>query len=168
MKSHINGKAKKKIVNMPDKPPAKKITVFTIGFTKKNARTFFDLLKRTGIRRLIDIRLKNESQLAGFTKKDDLEYFLKTIANIEYSHRPELAPTKDILDGYKKKKLTWADYEQRFQALLKERRVEDLITAAELDDVCLLCSEPKPGECHRRLVAEYLRSKLGNIEIIHL
>lgn len=148
--------------------PQQRITVFTIGFTKKNARTFFELLQRAGVRRLIDIRLNNESQLAGFTKKDDLEYFLKTIANIEYSHRPELAPSKEILDGYKKKKLTWADYEQRFQALLKERQVENLITVAELDNACLLCSEPKPGECHRRLVAEYLRSKLGDIEIRHL
>ncbi|MEK7313555.1 MAG: DUF488 domain-containing protein [Deltaproteobacteria bacterium] len=153
---------------MQDKPPAQNITVFTIGFTKKNARTFFKLLKQAGIKRLIDIRLNNESQLAGFTKKDDLEYFLKTIADIEYSHRPEFAPSKEILDGYKKKNLTWADYEQRFQALLRERKVEDLITAAELENACLLCSEPKPDKCHRRLVAEYLRSKLGNIEISHL
>ena len=101
-------------------------------------------------------------------EKDDLEYFLKTIADIEYSHRPEFAPSKEILDGYKKKNLTWADYEQRFQALLRERKVEDLITAAELENACLLCSEPKPDKCHRRLVAEYLRSKLGNIEISHL
>ena len=155
-------------MNMPDKPIAQKITVYTIGFTKKSARTFFELLKRSGIRQLIDIRLNNESQLAGFTKKADLEYFLKEISNIEYSHRPEFAPTKDILDGYKKKKLTWADYEQQFQTLLRERRVEDLITAAELDNACLLCSEPTPGECHRRLVAEYLHSKLSDIEIRHL
>jgi len=155
-------------MNMPDKPPAQKITVFTIGFTKKNARTFFELLKQAGVKRLIDIRLNNESQLAGFTKKDDLEYFLKTIANIEYSHRPEFAPTKDILDGYKKKKITWADYEQRFQKLLKERQVEDLVTSAELDNACLLCSEPTSDKCHRRLVVEYLRSKLGDIEIRHL
>ncbi|MBI5599248.1 MAG: DUF488 domain-containing protein [Deltaproteobacteria bacterium] len=153
---------------MQDKPPTQKITVFTIGFTKKSARVFFELLQRSGIRRLIDIRLNNESQLAGFTKKDDIEYFLKAIANIEYSHRPEFAPSKEILDGYKKKKITWADYEQRFQALLRERKVEDLIAAADLEKACLLCSEPKPGECHRRLVAEYLRSKLGDIEIRHL
>lgn len=153
---------------MQDKPPIQKIIVFTIGFTKKSARAFFELLQRSGVRRLIDIRLNNESQLAGFTKKDDLEYFLNTIANIEYSHRPEFAPSKEILDGYRKKRLTWADYEQRFQTLLKERQVENLITAAELENACLLCSEPKPDKCHRRLVAEYLRSKLGDIGIRHL
>jgi uncharacterized protein (DUF488 family) len=151
-----------------DKTPAQKITVFTIGFTKKNARTFFELLKRAGVKRLIDIRLNNESQLAGFTKKDDLEYFLKEIARIEYTHRPEFAPTKDILDDYKKKRITWTDYEQRFQTLLKERRAEELISTAELDNACLLCSEPTSDKCHRKLVADYLRSKLGNIEIRNL
>lgn len=155
-------------MNMPDKTPSQKFTVFTIGFTKKNARTFFELLKQAGVKRLIDIRLNNESQLAGFTKKDDLGYFLKEIANIEYSHRPEFAPTKDILDNYKKKKITWADYEQSFLSLLKERQVENLITAAELDNACLLCSEPKADMCHRRLVSEYLQDKLGTIDIKHL
>lgn len=156
-------------MNISNKPPAPKITIFTIGFTKKNARTFFELLKRAKVRRLIDIRLNNASQLAGFTKKDDLEFFLKEISNIEYSHRPEFAPSKEILDEYKKKKMAWNDYEQQFKALLRERRAENLITTAELDNACLLCSEPKPGECHRSLVAEYLRSKLGDdIEIRHL
>ena len=155
-------------MNKSDELPTKKITIFTIGFTKKSAQTFFELLKQSGIRHLIDIRLNNESQLAGFTKKDDLEYFLKTIANIEYSHRPEFAPTKDILNGYMNKKLTWADYEQRFQILLKERQVEELITTAELDNACLLCSEPTADMCHRRLVAEYLLDKWDSVEIQHL
>lgn len=143
-------------------------TLFTIGFTKKNARTFFEMLKQFGIKRIIDIRLNNESQLAGFTKKDDLEYFLKTIVDIEYSHRSEFAPTKDILDSYKKKKITWSEYEQRFLSLLKQRNVENFIIHAELDKACLLCSEPKSDMCHRRLVAEYLKDKFGNIEIRHL
>ena len=130
-------------------------------------RTFFKLLKQAGIKRLM-ISVSITSPSWRIYEKDDLEYFLKTIADIEYSHRPEFAPSKEILDGYKKKNLTWADYEQRFQALLRERKVEDLITAAELENACLLCSEPKPDKCHRRLVAEYLRSKLGNIEISHL
>src|SRR3972149_5512641 len=154
-------------MNKSDELPTKKITIFTIGFTKKSAQTFFELLKQAGVKRLIDIRLNNESQLAGFTKKDNLQYFLKTIAGIEYTHRPEFAPTQDILNGYKKKKITWADYEQRFQKLLKERQVEDLVTSAELDNACLLCSEPTSDKCHRRLVVEYLRSKLGDIEICH-
>ena len=155
-------------MNRSNELPTKKITIFTIGFTKKSAQTFFELLKQAGVKRLIDIRLNNESQLAGFTKKDDLQYFLKTIAGIEYTHRPEFAPTKDILNGYKKKKITWADYEQRFQTLLKERQAEKLITTAELDNACLLCSEPTADMCHRRLVAEYLLDKWGNVEIQHL
>lgn len=155
-------------MSMHDKPPAHVITIFTIGFTKKSARSFFELLQRAGVRRVVDIRLNNESQLAGFTKKGDLEYFLKEIGGIEYSHRPELAPTKEILDGYKRKKITWADYEQRFLLLLQERRAEELVTPAYLDKACLLCSEYKPDKCHRRLVAEYLRSKWGNVEIRHL
>lgn len=144
------------------------LTLFTIGFTKKNAPTFFSLLKQAGVKRIIDIRLNNESQLAGFTKKDDLRYFLKTIADIEYRHLPELAPTKEILNDYKKKKITWLDYEQRFKDLLNQRKPETLLALSELDKACLLCSEAKPDRCHRRLVAEYLKAKLGNIEIHHL
>lgn len=144
------------------------IAIFTIGFTKKSARTFFDLLRRAGVKRIVDIRLNNESQLAGFTKKEDLEYFLKKIAGIEYIHRPDLAPTKEILDGYKKKRMTWADYERSFLDLMKERRAEALVTRADLDKACLLCSEPKPEKCHRRLVAEYLHSRWGSVEIRHL
>lgn len=144
------------------------LTLFTIGFTKKNAHTFFSLLKQAGVKRIIDIRLNNESQLAGFTKKEDLKYFLGAIANIDYVHRPELAPTKEILNDYKKKKITWLGYEQRFRELLSQRKPETLLMLSELDKACLLCSEPKPDKCHRRLVAEYLKTKLGNIEIHHL
>lgn len=155
-------------MNMQSNPPPHRITIFTIGFTKKTARVFFDSLQRAGVMRVVDIRLNNESQLAGFTKKEDLQYFLKTIAGIEYIHRPDLAPTKEILDGYKKKRLNWADYERRFLDLMKERRAENLISQTDLDKACLLCSEPKAEKCHRRLVAEYLQSKWGNVEIHHL
>jgi len=144
------------------------LTLFTIGFTKKNAHTFFSLLKQGGVKRVIDIRLNNESQLAGFTKKEDLKYFLKAIADIDYIYRPELAPTKEILNDYKKKKITWVNYEQRFRELLNQRKPETLLSPSELDKACLLCSEPKPDKCHRRLVAEYLKAKLGNVEIHHL
>lgn len=153
---------------MQGNPLTQEITIFTIGFTKKTARVFFELLKRAGVKRVVDIRLNNESQLAGFTKKKDLEYFLKVIANIEYIHRPDLAPTKEILDDYKKKKLTWADYERNFNELMKERRVEELVTPNSMDKACLLCSEPKPDKCHRSLVTEYLSSKWGNVKIRHL
>lgn len=144
------------------------ITLFTIGFTKKNARTFFSLLKQAGVKKVIDIRLNNSSQLAGFTKNEDLRYFLRVIADMDYIYRPELAPTKEILNDYKKKKITWLDYEQRFRELLNQRKPETLLSPSELDKACLLCSEPKSDKCHRRLVAEYLKAKLGNIEIHHL
>jgi uncharacterized protein (DUF488 family) len=144
------------------------MTVFTIGFTKKTARDFFSKLKQSGARRLIDVRLNNVSQLAGFAKKDDLRYFLNAICQMEYLHIPSLAPTQSLLDAYKKKKGDWSVYEDRFLALMRERHVEDTISREELDGACLLCSEETPDHCHRRLVAEYLRDKWGNLEIKHI
>ena len=144
------------------------IKIFTIGFSKKNSREFFKILQQAGVKRVVDIRLNNVSQLAGFTKKNDLEFFLHAIAGIEYVHRLELAPTKEILDGYKKKKMSWSEYEERFSKVMIERQIEKLVTPSELDHACLLCSEPKADKCHRRLVSEYLRSKWGNVEIRHL
>ncbi len=143
--------------------------IYTIGFTKKSAKEFFDALKSAKIRRLIDIRLNNSSQLAGFTKQDDLAFFLKELCDAEYLHRPVLAPTKEILDDYKKKRITWDEYERRFTALMTERRIEEVINKGLFDiPTCFLCSEPKPDKCHRRLVSEYLRDKWGNIRITHL
>ena len=143
--------------------------IYTIGFTKKRAEQFFDALKRAGIKRLIDIRLNNSSQLAGFAKQDDLAFFLREICGAEYIHQLILAPTKEILDGYKKNKLTWEEYERRFKSLLDERKVEEKIDR-ELFCVptVLLCSEPKPEKCHRRLVAEYLRDKWVDVRVSHL
>jgi uncharacterized protein (DUF488 family) len=146
----------------------KKITIFTIGFTKKTAEGFFALLMKAGVRRVIDIRLNNVSQLAGFAKRDDLRYFLRAIGGIDYLHRPDLAPTGQMLDEFKKNSGSWPDYERDFLALLSARKAETTITPALLDEGCLLCSEDKPLHCHRRLVAEYLRSKWGNMEIVHL
>ena len=145
-----------------------KITIFTIGFTKKTAEEFFTLLTKAGVKRVIDIRLNNVSQLAGFAKRDDLRYFLRSIGGIEYLHRPDLAPTQQILDAFRKNKGNWLDYERDFLELLSARKVEMNITPDLLHEGCLLCSEEKPLQCHRRLVAEYLRSKWGNVEIIHL
>ena len=143
--------------------------IYTIGFAKKSAQEFFNSLKKAGINRFIDIRLNNSSQLAGFTKRDDLEFFLKELLGAEYIYKPILAPTKEILDGYKKKKITWEEYEKRFMRLMAERKVEDIIDKSLFDvPTVLLCSEPKPDRCHRRLVAEYLKDKWGNIKIIHL
>ena len=146
----------------------KKIKIFTIGFTRKTAEEFFTLLLRAGVQRVVDIRLNNTSQLAGFTKKEDLGYFLKAIAGIDYFHRPDLAPTQQIMDAFKKNKGSWPDYERDFLALLRARKVESGISPELLHDACLLCSEEKPLHCHRRLVAEYFRSKWDNVEITHL
>lgn len=145
-----------------------KIRLFTIGFTKKTAEAFFTKLSKAGVKRVIDIRLNNVSQLAGFAKRDDLRYFLKTICNIDYIHKPELAPPRDILEEYKKNKGDWSVYEKRFLALLAERKPEQTISRDMFDGGCLLCSEDKPDNCHRRLVAEYLSEKWGKMEIIHL
>lgn len=143
--------------------------IYTIGFAKKSAKEFFDALKKSGIKRLIDIRLNNSSQLAGFTKQNDLAFFLKEICGSEYIHETILAPTKEILDGFKKKKITWEEYERRFSTLMNERRVEEILKK-ELFEIptVLLCSEPKSDKCHRRLVAEYLREKWGTMKINHL
>lgn len=152
-----------------DSPAAQNsITVFTIGFAKKSARRFFEVLRQAAVRKVVDIRLNNVSQLAGFTKKDDLAYFLEAIGGMGYEHRPELAPTKEILDGYRNKNLTWPEYEERFRGQMAERQIEAHVVPDDLDRTCLLCSEPKAEKCHRRLVAEYLQSKWGNVEIRHL
>lgn len=145
-----------------------KIRLFTIGFTKKTAEAFFTKLSKAGVKRVIDIRLNNVSQLAGFSKRDDLRYFLKAICNIDYIHKPELAPTRDILEEHKKNRGDWSAYEKRFMVLLSERKPEETISRDMFDNGCLLCSEDKPDNCHRRLVAEYLSEKWGNMEVIHL
>jgi uncharacterized protein (DUF488 family) len=145
-----------------------RIKLFTIGFTKKSAEAFFTAMSRAGVKRVIDIRLNNLSQLAGFAKRDDLQYFLKSLCNIAYMHMTEFAPTKEIMDEYKMKKGDWVLFKKRFLKVLSERKAEHIISRNLLDGACLLCSEEKPEKCHRRLVAEYLNEKLGNIEINHL
>jgi len=145
------------------------VEVYTIGFAKKKARQFFSALRKAGIKRLIDVRLNNSSQLAGFTKRDDLSFFLEQLCDAEYLHMPILAPTKDILDDYKNKKMSWQDYELRFMALMVERRIEEKVEKALFEvPAVLLCSEPTADHCHRRLVGEYLKDKWGSIKIVHL
>ena len=145
-----------------------KIDLFTIGFTQKTAREFFTSLKDVGVKRVVDVRLNNNSQLAGFSKKEDLAYFLREIGGIEYVHLPELAPTQDILDAYKKHKGDWGIYEKQFLDLMARRQVEKTVQPDLLDHGCLLCSEHLPHYCHRRLVAEYLNAKWGGIKTKHL
>ncbi len=145
-----------------------RIRLYTIGFTKKSAEKFFTALSREHVKRVADIRLNNVSQLAGFAKRDDLRYFLKTICNIDYLHIPDLAPTEDILIEYKKQGENWEKYEMKFIGLMGQRKVEDTMRGIISDGDCLLCSEDKPDQCHRRLVAEYLSQKWGNLEIRHI
>ena len=142
--------------------------LYTLGFTRKSAESFFELLRGSGAARVIDVRLNNVSQLAGFTKRDDLAYFLREVCGMDYEHRPELAPTQELLKAYRDGALTWNDYETRFLTLMAERRIEELPIRAMMDNACLLCSEETPDQCHRRLVAKYLQGKWGDIEIIHL
>jgi uncharacterized protein (DUF488 family) len=143
------------------------VKIFTIGFTKSSAKNFFDRIKRSGAKRLVDVRLSNVSQLAGFAKRDDLRYFAREICHIDYVHDPQLAPSQELFDAYRKKGLPWPAYEKQFLQLMRRRRIENMDRSV-LDGACLLCSEDKPHHCHRRLVAEYLRDKWPSVDIVHL
>jgi uncharacterized protein (DUF488 family) len=145
------------------------IKIYTIGFTQKSARKFFELLRHSGAKRIVDVRLNNVSQLAGFAKKEDLKYFAQEIAQLDYVHEPALAPSQEILDGYKKHGGDWEVYEEKFLELMRQRRIEETVSKALINGGCLLCSEDKPHHCHRRLVASYLKEKWGgDISIKHL
>ena len=144
--------------------------LYTIGFTQKRAEVFFGLLFQHGVQRLVDIRLNPGGQLSGFAKHEDLPYFLRRLAaGCRYVHVPDLAPTKEILSAYRSDS-DWATYEARFLALMDERRIPETLVAAEFEDsvACLLCSEPLPERCHRRLVAERLAAHWPGVEVIHL
>jgi uncharacterized protein (DUF488 family) len=145
-----------------------KMKLFTIGFTQKSAETFFSAVKKSGAERIVDVRLNNTSQLAGFAKKEDLRYFLHQICGVDYRHEPLLAPTADILDAYKKKRMGWDEYEHHFVDLIRQRRIEKTVSKEILTGSCLLCSEAAPHQCHRRLVAEYLSEHWGEIRVSHL
>jgi uncharacterized protein (DUF488 family) len=144
------------------------MTIYTIGFTKKSAKEFFEALISHNVKKVIDIRLNNSSQLAGFTKGNDLKYFLKAIANIDYIYRPEYAPSKELLNEYKSKKVNWPEYEKRYSNILEARGVLRNINYSMFDQSCLLCSEPSPDKCHRRLLAERLAESNSEISIVHL
>ncbi len=142
--------------------------IFTIGFTKKSAEKFFSAIRVAGVKRVVDVRLNNVSQLAGFSKRADLQYFLREICGVEYVHLIALAPTQPILDAYKKRKGDWLIYERAFLELMRERRIEDTIPKDLLDNSCLLCSEDKPQHCHRHLVSEYLKTMWRDVDVVHL
>lgn len=144
-------------------------TIYTIGFTKKDARTFFGLLEDANIQRLLDVRLNNRSQLAGFAKRDDLNFFLDALLEVDYDHRETLAPTKELLDAWRDDAISWAEYERRFGQLLREREIETTLDPTLFEEpTVLLCSEHKPKQCHRRLIVEYLDDHWGNVEAVHL
>jgi uncharacterized protein (DUF488 family) len=142
--------------------------LYTIGFTQKGAERFFSLLSENGVKRVLDVRLNNRSQLAGFAKRDDLRYFLQGLGGIGYAELPGLAPTPEILSAYKKNGGDWATYERQFLELLDQRQVAQTLDPALIADGCLLCSEHEPSHCHRRLIADYLQRNWGGVEIRHL
>lgn len=143
--------------------------IYTIGFTQKSAEKFFKFIKINNVKTLLDVRLNNVSQLAGYAKKDDLKFFLKEICQADYRHIPEFAPTKDILDSYKKGNISWQEYEDRFLNLMAKRNIERYVKSELIDQGCLLCSEHEPHQCHRRLVVEYLNEHTDlDLEVKHL
>jgi uncharacterized protein (DUF488 family) len=145
------------------------VALYSIGFTQRSAEEFFSDLRNAGIRRLLDVRLNNTSQLAAFAKRDDLRFFLRELCAAEYEHRPLLAPTQEMLDAYKKRKGDWATYEAEFLQLMRERRIEaELSPASFAVPTALLCSERTAEHCHRRLVMEYLAEAWGGVTIHHL
>lgn len=146
------------------------ITLFTIGFTKKNARKFFNLLKNAGVKKLVDIRINNSSQLAGFAKGADLEFFMREICDAEYLHITDLAPTKDLLKNYQDKVIDWKGYTNVFNNLMESRKIAERYRIEDFDKCCFLCTEETPEKCHRRLVAEYFKKQNPDkdVNIIHL
>ena len=143
--------------------------LFTIGFTKKPASRFFELINQNNIKTLVDVRLNNVSQLSGFAKKNDLKFFLKEICQTDYIHAPDLAPENHMLKDYKNKIISWDAYASKFLDLMEKRNVEKLYDPECINESCLLCSEDKPHFCHRRLVAEYLDEHWNtNFAIKHL
>jgi len=144
--------------------------IFTIGFTQTTAEDFFGRLKSHRIERLLDVRLNNKSQLAGFAKRDDLAYFLRELLGTDYEHAPLLAPNEEILDAYKKRKaISWQQYEDRFLRLMADRHIEDELSPEDFKRrTVLLCSEPTPEHCHRRLVVEHLARHWPEVAAVHL
>jgi uncharacterized protein (DUF488 family) len=144
------------------------IKLYTIGFTGKPAEKFFNLLTSSGVKKIVDTRINNVSQLAGFAKGSDLKFFAKEIGDISYEHNIDFAPTKELLTRYRNKKMTWEEYEVEYLNLLDMRKVASKTDIEKLHENCLLCSEHTPEKCHRRLLAEYLKHVKNDVEIIHL
>lgn len=144
------------------------IKLFTIGFTGKSAEIFFNLLRNSGVKKIVDTRINNVSQLSGFAKGTDLKFFAAAIGHIHYEHNIDFAPTKELLSKYRDKQITWEQYELEYLNLLDMRKIIQKINFDSLHENCFLCSEHTPEKCHRRLLAEYLKHVKTDIEIIHL
>lgn len=144
------------------------IKLFTIGFTGKPAETFFGLLRNAGVSKIVDTRVNNVSQLAGFAKGADLRFFAREIGGMSYEHNLDFAPTKELLSKYRDKKISWQEYEVEYLNLLDMRHVAQRTEIEKLHENCLLCSEHSPEKCHRRLLAEYLKHVKNDVDIIHL
>jgi uncharacterized protein (DUF488 family) len=146
-----------------------KVDIATIGFTQTSAEDFFDRLTKAGVKKVVDVRLHNTSQLAGFAKADDLSYFLSKIGKIAYVHEPLLAPTEDILKAYRRDKSDWRGFSSRFHALIAARKIEEHFTPQAFEGACLLCAEPAADHCHRRVICDYLNEKWGGrLKVAHL
>ncbi|HMD57528.1 MAG TPA: DUF488 domain-containing protein [Solirubrobacteraceae bacterium] len=143
--------------------------IYTIGFTQTTARGFFTRLADARIEHVLDIRLNNSSQLAGFAKASDLPYFLEELIGARYEHEPLLAPTKELLDQARGRGADWPRFAERFLALLRERRVEELLSPSDFERrTALLCSEAAADRCHRRLVGEHLGASWPDVTVIDL
>jgi uncharacterized protein (DUF488 family) len=147
----------------------REIVLYTIGFTKHSARDFFEKLRATRISHLVDIRRDNVSQLAGFAKRDDLDYFTRTILGVPYTHQPILAPTSELRNAYRSREITWEEYAERYLTQIGKADLSALLVPEWLDRACLLCSEHTADRCHRRLAAEYLAERSSApTQIVHL
>lgn len=142
--------------------------VYTIGFTKKSAKEFFTLLKAHDVRMVIDVRRNNRSQLAGFTKGDDLRFFLKEIGAIDYEWWEFCAPSETLLKSYQNGEVGWNEYTRTYEAEITKNKVAERIDVGKLHQACFLCSEPTPENCHRRLLAEHLRVRIKDLDIEHI
>lgn len=143
--------------------------IYTIGFTQTTAERFFGRLSEARVERLLDVRLNNSSQLAGFAKAQDLPYFLRALVGATYAHEPLLAPTQELLDAFKKRKGDWEAYERSFLQLIERRQIERALSPADFTArTALLCSEATAEHCHRRLVCEYLAAHWGDVQAVHL
>lgn len=144
------------------------VNLYTIGFTGRTAKDFFTNIQNANVKKVIDVRLNNTSQLSGFAKRDDLSYFLKEICGCDYVHNTSFAPTIEILNSYKKKHISWNEYETQFLKLISIRKIENMITENEIHMSCLLCSELQADRCHRTIIAKYFQDKFKNVKIYNI